>query len=125
MKITLYNLMQSMPIFQKLVVQPFPAKQAFLLARLTKKLDEEMTNFNDCRRELILKYAQKDTNGEAIFENDSVKLMEGTEAAFQKESVDLLNTEIELAITPIKLDWLENATLTPQEMATIEPFIEE
>ena len=36
--------MQSMPIFQKLVVQPFPAKQAFLLARLTKKLDEEMTN---------------------------------------------------------------------------------
>ena len=51
--------------------------------------------------------------------------MEGTEAAFQKESIDLLNTEIELAITPIKLDWLENATLTPQEMATIEPFIEE
>lgn len=117
--------MRALPVFQKIVEVPFPAKQAFFLSRLTKKLDAEMENFNECRKNLLLKYAMKDENGKPIIENDSVRLEQDSalQAAFQQESADLLNAEITLDIEPIPLDWLENATLTPQEMATIETFI--
>ena len=61
-EIKLGEIMSSMDTMQKLANVSFKGKTAFQIARILKKLDDEIKTFNDTRSTLIQKYGVKDEN---------------------------------------------------------------
>lgn len=123
MKTTIFALTQAIPVFQEIITIPFPARQAYILSRLTKKLDEEMNNYSEFRQKVVMKFAEME-NGRPVIENGNYKIRQGEQESFQQEMIDLLNTEIKIDAQKIPISWIENTTLTPQQVNYLEPFLE-
>lgn len=125
-KVKIVDIVNSTEILQKLAKQNFKAKLALSIARLLKQAEPELQTFNTTRIDLIKKYATKDENGEIITdEKGNCNLEPEATREFNEELNDLLNTEIELNANKINLNLLEDLDFTPQEIATLEPFLEE
>lgn len=90
-----------------------------------KAINNEISEFNAEREKLIIKYANKDENGQVITNNGSAKISDENLKIFQNEINELISVEIEIPTNMIPLSWLEEIRLTPQEMIAIEPFVEE
>jgi len=91
---------------------------------LLKAAEGEIQSFGDTRMNLIMKYAEKDENGELIKdENDNVKLIPENVATFTTELNDLLETEVEINANKLTLEQLDDADFTPSEIAMLEPFV--
>lgn len=124
--IQLKDVIEGTDVLKKLAGQPLRGKVAFQISKILKKLEDELTLFNDTRVEIIKKYSQTDENGNLITdENGNVKLNENTIAEFNKEITELLNTEIEINCDKIALKDIENIDFTPAEMTLLMPLIEE
>ena len=125
-EIKLGEIMNSMDTMQKLANVSFKGKTAFQIARILKKLDEEIKTFNDTRSTLIQKYGVKDENGKLIVdEQGNCKLREDGVVDFNKELNELLNTTIEINANKLDVNSLDEGDFTPADMIALEPFIEE
>lgn len=122
--LTLDNLINSINILQRISSEPLKAKTAYVVAKLIKAADAEMTNFNEIRFNLIDKYGEKDENGEFKTDGNNVILKKETVDDFNKELRELLNTSITFNVNKLNLDDLESINFTPAEMIQLEPFIE-
>lgn len=122
--LTLDNLINSVNILQRISSEPLKAKTAYVVAKLIKAADAEMTNFNEIRFNLIDKYGEKDENGEFKTEGNNVILKKETIDDFNKELQELLNTSLTFNVNKLNLDDLESINFTPSEMIQLEPFIE-
>lgn len=122
--LTLDNLINSINILQRISSEPLKAKTAYVVAKLIKAADAEMTNFNEIRFNLIDKYGEKDENGEFKTEGNNVILKKETVDDFNKELRELLNTSLTFNVNKLNLDDLESINFTPAEMIQLEPFIE-
>lgn len=111
-------------ILNKLVSEEFNGKQSFIIYKTLKAVNKEIEDFNEARQKLIYKYAKKDENGELIVVDDSVSFNGEEAKIFQEEIQDLLTAEVEIICNKIPVDWLEKIQLTPQEIFSIEAFIE-
>lgn len=122
--VKILDLLNSVEILRKLSQQDFKAKTAWQVARLLKAAEGEIQSFGDTRMNLIMKYAEKDENGELIKdENDNVKLIPENVATFTTELNDLLETEVEINANKLTLEQLDDADFTPSEIAMLEPFV--
>lgn len=124
MMATISDIISANAIFTKILSSEFTAKQSYVIAKLLKNINEEMESFNNAREELIIKYAEKDENGEVIITEGNAKIETEHLADFQNELNDLLYLEIELKGNKIPFEWLEKLTLTPQEILILEPFLD-
>jgi len=125
-EIKLGEIMSSMDTMQKLANVSFKGKTAFQIARILKKLDDEIKTFNDTRSTLIQKYGVKDENGQLIVdEQGNCKLQEDGVVDFNKELNELLNTTIEINANKLDVNSLDEGDFTPADMIALEPFIEE
>lgn len=125
-EIKLADVMNSMETLQKLAGQTFKGKTAFQIARILKKLDEEIKTFNDTRAALINKYGKRNENGELIVdENGNCSLKEDGLVDFNKELSELLNTVIEVNAEKLNVEELSEGSFTPGEMIVLEPFFKE
>jgi len=122
--LTLDNLINSINILQRISSEPLKAKTAYVVAKLIKAADAEMTNFNEIRFNLIDKYGEKDENGEFKTDGNNVILKKETVDDFNKELRELLNTSLTFNVNKLNLDDLESINFTPAEMIQLEPFIE-
>ena len=96
-KVQLKDIIEGTEVLKKLAGQPLRGKVAFQISKILKRLEDELTLFNNTRVEIIKKYSQTDENGELISdENGNVKLKEETIEDFNKEITELLNMEIEI-----------------------------
>lgn len=123
-KVNMADIYGAEPIFAKILGQEFTAAQSFKICKFMKIISSELEDFNKTREKLILKYAEKDGQGQLIINDGNVKIEEKEINNFQKEVNELLTLEIELACDKIPIDWLSNLKITPREMMAIEPFIE-
>ena len=125
-KVQLKDIIEGTEVLKKLAGQPLRGKVAFQISKILKRLEDELTLFNNTRVEIIKKYSQTDENGELISdENGNVKLKEETIEDFNKEITELLNMEIEIDANRIALEDIENVDFTPAEMTLLMPLIEE
>ena len=125
-KVQLKDIIEGTEVLKKLAGQPLRGKVAFQISKILKRLEDELTLFNNTRVEIIKKYSQTDENGELISdENGNVKLKEETIEDFNKEITELLNMEIEIDANKIALEDIENVDFTPAEMTLLMPLIEE
>ena len=97
--------------------QRFPARVSFAITRNIRLLQSIVEDFDTSRRELILKY------GTPAEEQDQYIIKDLTN--FNKEAVDLENTEVEVSLAMINIADIENLDLTVQEMDGLYPMIRE
>lgn len=125
-KVQLKDIIEGTEVLKKLAGQPLRGKVAFQISKILKRLEDELTLFNNTRVDIIKKYSQTNENGELISdENGNVKLKEETIEDFNKEITELLNMEIEIDANKIALEDIENVDFTPAEMTLLMPLIEE
>lgn len=85
-----------------------PIKVAYWIKRIYKKVEAEIVTFSEQKNALITKVGKKLENGTFEVRKDS-KEWEG----YLEEINKLLDTEIDIDFTPIKLDTLEKVTIKP------------
>ena len=98
---------------------------AYKIARIRKKLQEEVTTIEENRTQLIMPYIKKDENNEPIIDNGIYEVIEET----RKELTDKLNeffgTEIKIELPTLQLKELESIELTPKQIEALMKIIEE
>ncbi len=126
MTITLNELIEVSPIFQKLATQPFPGKTVFKIAKIMKAIDNEVACFETARKGVIERYGARKENGELdVTEDNQVKIQPDKIEDCNREMVELLTNEIELDVTPIPMSCFDEVELTPSDVIRLEKFIEE
>ena len=98
---------------------------AYKIARIRKKLQEEVITIEENRTQLIMPYIKKDENDEPIIDNGIYEIIEET----RKELTDKLNeffgTEIKVELPTLQLKELESIELTPKQIEALMKIIEE
>lgn len=124
-KVTLADAISAVPALESISQHNFNGVNAFKIARLIRELNKEVELFNQERRNLIEKYCERDKNGEMVTEDGNIRLQESYIDNFNNTLQVMLDSEIEINASPLKIDSLEDITLTPQQAMSLEPFFEE
>lgn len=126
MTVTLNTIMGSTEVLQQLLNINFPARTAYKIARLLAEIEKEQEIVHKTRTQLIDKYGQKDESGKFILnEEKNIQLKPDCVEKFNQELMELLETNIELTSPYLKLEELEIANFTPQQMYMLMPYIQE
>lgn len=125
-KVNLKQIVESQEAMRKLSDKQLRGRTAFKMSRLLKKLEAELTTFNETRLKIIEKYAKRNEDGSFMTnEKNEYQFTEEDANKFMEELNKLLEEPIELDANPILLDEIEELDFTPSEMAMLDPFIEE
>lgn len=126
MTITLQNILEAQGTMQNLSTKVLRGRTAYQVARLLKRLDAELSTYNDTRIKLIEQYAKKKEDGSyELNEQNEYQFTPENMQAYMNEINNLLQEKIEIDANPLKLDDLLDLEFTPTEMVALEPFIEE
>jgi len=122
-EITLSELMDSASVMQQLAKKPMKTKAAFQTARMMREIEKEYSLFQESRKGLIDKYAEKDENGEPkTDENGNYTVPKNRIEDFNKELKEMLDQTLSLNVEPISIEDLGEADFTPAEMMLLTPF---
>lgn len=125
-QVTLNDILNNAEIFRELSAKALPVKTAFKIARLIRELNKENTTFDESRRQIIEKFAERDENGRIKQTPEgNIQLQQDKIEECNNELVELLNTTIEINVDKINIDALGDIELTPAQMINLEAFIEE
>jgi len=125
-EITLSELMDSASVMQQLAKKPMKTKAAFQTARMMREIEKEYSLFQESRKGLIDKYAEKDENGEPkADENGNYTVPKNRIEDFNKELKEMLDQTLSLNVEPISIEDLGEADFTPAEMMLLTPFVRE
>lgn len=107
----------------KLLKKQVPLRTAFKLKTILRIVNEEHQKYEECRKDAINRFAEKDEFGLAkIDEAGKVKLSEENLKLFTKEFKDLLDMEIE--VPQIKAsEFGEELRITAEEVVLLEDII--
>lgn len=126
MTITLQNILESQETLQSLSMKTLRGRTAYQVARLLKRLESELTAYNDTRMKLIEQYAKKAEDGTyELNERNEYQFTSENMQAYVEEINNLLQEKIELDVNPLNLDDLVDLEFTPADMVALEPFIQE
>ena len=124
--VKLQDIMESQEVMRTLSNKQLRGRTAFKVARLLKKLEAELTTFNETRVKIIEQYAKKDENGEFITNEKNEYQFDPEQAnKFVEEINKLLSEEIQVDANPILLSEIEDLDFSPAEIVALEPFMEE
>lgn len=119
------DLVNATETLQNLSKKSLKAKLAFSVAKLLKGAEQEIQQFNETRMNIIKKYGEKDETGNIkTDEGGNCKITKENIDDFTHELTDLLNTEVEINASKLRMDDLENIDFTPNDMVILEPFMD-
>lgn len=98
------SILAAAPVLQKLVGQNLHLRQAYMLTRIVKKINEELEFFNLKRNEI----AESDRSDE-----DKIKMMN-----------ELLNLEIDWIIGPLELNLDDDIRISAADLDSAKGIIE-
>ena len=104
----IYNALQTII---ELSEKPMKVSLAGKFLRLCDDLQKENSYIDKQRRDIILKYALKDENGQPIIEDDNVRLEDGTYELAQNELNELSEFEVDIPDRLITEEELEDSNL--------------
>ena len=117
----IYNALQTI---MEIAEKPMKVSLAAKFLRLSDDLQRESNYIDKQRRDIILKYAEKDENNNPIIENDNVKIEEGKYQEAQNELNELSNFEVDISDRMITEEDLEasDLQLTISQLGKIREF---
>lgn len=116
MKISIATLINSTPIFDKLMNKELSPVTSFKLVKIVKAINEEMAVFEKEKIKLLEKYGKKN-------EDDSYTILDENKELWNKDISDLLSLEVDVVFDKINLAD-EDIKISPSEIMRIEAFIE-
>lgn len=129
MVLTLNEMMAAIASYDKIDKTKFNLKTTYKLARLFKNISEEAKCYEDSVKQTVLKYAEKDENGEPIIsqeeQGESVSFLPGEQQKCLEEIDELGKETIEIKDCYFTLDELGDVNISIDEMKGLLPFIKE
>lgn len=101
----------------------FKGSVSFQIGRLARELDKELKLFEKERENLIKKYAEKDENGNLIFIEKNVKILDTN--AFNYEMQELLDSDLNINAEKIDIEVFEDIEISPEQAMILEYIIKE
>ena len=127
MEITMKDIINLAVPFNKLLGAQLPVKTAYKVAKIKKKVDEEIAVYEDFYREALQKYGAKDKNGQPKISEDGTQylLEEGKEEEFKNRILEIQNIVVDLNEPKISIVEIESLNFAPMELVALLPLIEE
>lgn len=100
-------------------------KVNYQLSKNIKPVKDELDAYNEARKGIIKKYANKDENGEPVIISNEYDIPKELKKEFDAEIDELMNTEVDIQVKMIKLDDLESAGLSAADYFNLDYMIEE
>ena len=124
MKVKCGIIFNALQTIMELAEKPMKVSLAGKFLRLSDDLQKESSYIDKQRREILMKYGEKDENGELIVENGNVKLLEGTVDLAQNDLNELSDLEVEIPDRMITEEDLEasDLQLTLTQLGKIREF---
>ncbi len=117
----LQDLVKSADALKHLSQEKINAVISFRLATLIEKVEQELKRYQTVQDEKLKQYGELVENKDG----NSYQLSGENLTKFQSERTDLLNEEIELNFTKIKLEDIKNINLSINHMVSLKWLIEE
>lgn len=115
MKCTLNQVYAAQPAIEKILKVDMPIAEAFLWGKLVKAINEELGQFEDCRKKLVDKYATE--------EDGKYSLPPENKDAFNNEVQKLLAIEVKMNIQPLDIASLGDIKISAIDVLALEPFL--
>ena len=100
-------------------------KLAYKISTLTDQIEKDSEFFRNKFRDIILKYAERDQEGEVVFDGENVKIRQKDIPAAEKELEELNNVETTETNIFFTIDEFEGLEIKPSELTGLLPFIKE
>lgn len=124
--LTLKQIVDNVETLKELAVKPLPARAAFKIGRILKTITNEYNTFQDARQNLLNKYGERDGEGKLKTSAENQVIISAEHIGeFYKELNELLESQVEVNISYIRLVEIGSEQFTPAQMAVLEPFIEQ
>lgn len=122
MKVRNQDIWEAKGALPDLLVEHWPVKTAYWLAKLARKVGEQYTLVDEVRSKLIQQYGTDEGNGRWSIKPDSDHWQQ-----FVGEMNELLQVEVEIPIEPIALPDLDGPSapkIKPSTLLALEAFVE-
>jgi hypothetical protein len=118
MKVSNGDIFNAREALQTLIKERLPVKVSYRLARLAKKVSDQLTIIEEVRTNLVKQYGETDENG-----NLSIKPGAKNMAPFLTDFNELMGQEVEIDADIIKLPE-DGLTIEPSVLLALDKFIE-
>ena len=116
MTLTIGQLLDCKPGMEKLMHASVPAATALRIARLAQKINPEHKTAHEEYIKLFDRFGTRDAAG-------NIQVPEARMEAFRNELEPFLATEVTIHLDRIPFVAIEQVSMTPSEIASIEPFL--
>lgn len=103
--------------------QKVPIKTVFLIKGIQKRIEEELIKYEEVRRELILRYAEKDEEGNLILVDDNATLEGDNRDNFLEELNNLIDVEIDVGSFTVE-DLGDKIDLSVEDVEGLEGILD-
>jgi len=125
-KVTVGEVINCVDVLRALSNKPIKIKVAYNIAKIIKAVEKENQLFEETRQRLLDKFCEKDENGQLrVNEKGSAIIKSECVTDYNNEIKELLESKVEIAATPIKIEDIEDLELTATQVYVISGFIEE
>jgi hypothetical protein len=119
LKISLYELINSVPAINDLIAQPLPVQSAFKISKIAKTIQTELDSYNEVRGKLLNEFGTLSEDGiQYEFADDNKQ-------KFETNHRELLNSEVELMVRKLKIQELHGANTSATNMMLLSWLIED
>lgn len=123
MKLSNRQLLNSVESLNKMNGLKLPVKTSFILAKLSRKIDEALKDYQKTLSDLQDKHAQKDEVGEKVVVDDIIQFND--KEAFATEFTELLDCESNIKSKKITLAGFGSVQVEPSLLYHLDWLIEE
>lgn len=125
-EVSLREIVESIPTFQEISQKEINIRTSFKIARIMQALETEYKTFSEMREAMLQKYGEKDEAGQLkVTEEGNYSIKQDCIVEFNSEISNLLSTTVQLNVSSISLNELEELTISPSKALSITSFIEE
>lgn len=119
-KFTLKEIKEAESALNEVFTLSLPIKASFKLSKIIKAVKPELINYNEHYNKIIKEHGvpSKDNPNNIIVPKEKEEEVLG----YIKE---LLDTEVEISFVPIKLDELDNVSISPKILIDLNRFVVE
>jgi hypothetical protein len=123
---TLHQTEQLFTTLSSLAKTSMPIRLAYKITKLLNQIEKDYNFYIEETKKIIIKYAERDEQGQLIStENGSITLQKNLISEAEKDLLDLSEIEVDLPSISFMLDELETLNITPSDLQSLLPFIEE
>lgn len=111
----------------KIMKLPIQATHAYALKKIFKKVNDEVTTYNEARQEMMKKYCELDAAGNVkINKNSTVSFKTPKDQGdFVKEEAELKKNEITVGTFPVRHFINDDFLIEPGTLLALEPILDE